>query len=126
MKRLYIAVVLLTAVIILCILTHGYQHHEIDRMLAALDSIETAARRGDTADALSQATSFAADYQRVSDWVSCYVSHSELRESRETAALLPALLEKGDSEELYMEIYRLRSQLTAIRQVDDPILRNIL
>ena len=126
MKRIYVALALLAAVILLCFLAHRYQHSEIDRMLTALDGIETAARRGDTADALSQAERFAADYQRVSDWISCYVSHSELRESRETAALLPALLEKGDSEELYMEIFRLRSQLATIRQVDDPILHNIL
>lgn len=126
MKRLYVAVVLLAAVIMLCVVTHLYQHGEIDDMLAALDGIETTARRGDMAAALSQAEAFAADYQRVSDRVSCYVSHSELRESRETAALLPALLEQGDSEELYMEIFRLRSQLLYIRQVDDPILRNIL
>lgn len=126
MKRLYIALVLLAAVATLCVYTHLYQHNAVDRMLTTLDTIEDAARRGDTAYALAQAEAFAATYERVSDRISCYVSHSELRESRETAALLPALLEKGVSEELYMEIFRLRSQLRYIRQVDDPILRNIL
>lgn len=126
MKRLYIAVVLLAAVVALCVLTHRYLHREIDRMLTTLEEIETAARRGDTDQALAKAATFAADYQQVSDWISCYVPHGELRESKETAALLPALLEKGVSEELYMEIYRLRTQLATIRQVDDPILRNIL
>lgn len=126
MKRIYIALLLLITVVFLCVLTHRYLHNEIDRMLTVLDSIEHTARQGDTAGALSQATSFATDYQRVSDWISCYVSHSELRESRETAALLPALLEQGDSEELYMEIFRLRSQLQNIQSVDDPIFRNIL
>ena len=126
MKRIYIAVALLAAVVALCVLTHRYQHHEIDRMLATLEDIETAARRGDTDHAIDRATAFAADYQRVSDWISCYVPHGELRESKETAAILPALLEKGVSEELYMEIFRLRTQLATIRQVDDPILRNIL
>ena len=126
MKRLYAAVALLAVVASLCLLTHRYQHREIDRMLTALDRIETAARRGDTAHALDQATAFAADYQRVSDWISCYVSHSELRESKETASILPALLEQGRSEELYMEIFRLRCQLVTIQQVDDPTLRNIL
>ena len=126
MKRLYVAVALLAAVISLCVLTHRYQHREIDRMLAALENIETAVRRGDVDHALTQATVFAADYQQVSDWISCYVPHGELRESKETAAILPALLEQGASEELYMEIYRLRTQLATIRQVDDPILRNIL
>lgn len=126
MKRLYAALVLLAAVATLCVCTHLYQHNAIDAMLSTLDAIEDAARRGDTAHARSQAETFARTYEQVSDQISCYVSHSELRESRETAAILPALLEKGVSEELYMEIFRLRSQLHYIRQVDDPTLRNIL
>ena len=54
------------------------------------------------------------------------MAHGELRESRETAALLPSLIANGDRNGLYMEIARLRAQLEYIRQVDDAILRNIL
>ena len=126
MKRLYIALALLLSVAALCVGAHLYQHTKTDRMLDTLDRIESAARRGDTAAAIRTARDFAAEYRRISDWISCYVAHSELRESQETAALLPILLEDDDTDELYMEIARLRSQLEYIRQVDDPILRNIL
>ena len=124
MKRLYIAVALLAAVAALCLFSHRYQHRQIDRMLDALDRIETLARDGDE-NAVTVAEEFAAEYRRVSDRISCYVPHGELRESRETAAILPALLKESEAD-VYTEIARLRSQLRYLQQVDDPLLRNIL
>ncbi len=125
MKRLYIAAVLLTAVAALCLLSNRYHHRQIDRMLQSLDHIEQMARAGDT-DALPLAETFAAEYRRLSDLISGYVSHNELRESREAATLLPTLLREQNEDELYMEIARLRGQLLYLRQVDDPLLQNIL
>ena len=66
------------------------------------------------------------DYQRLSNRISIYVPHGEIRESQETAAMLPALLREGSDEELAMEIARLRVQLKYLQQVDDPLLQNIL
>ena len=126
MKRIYIALALLAAVAALCVGSHLYLHAQTERMLTALNAIEDAYGKGDAEAAKRQAQDFAAAYRRVSDWVSCYVAHGELRESRETAALLPTLVANNDRNGLYMEIARLRAQLEYIRQVDDPILRNIL
>ncbi len=126
MKRIYIAVALLAVVAALCVGVHRYQHAQIDRMLDALAQVEEAYRLGDNDRAQQMAQDFAAAYRQVSDWVSCYVAHGELRESRETAALLPTLVANGEAEMLYAEMARLRAQLEYIRQVDDAILRNIL
>lgn len=126
MKRIYLAVALLLGVAMLCVGAHRYQHVQIDRMLDDLSRIEAAARRGDTDAAVRDARRFAAEYQRVSDWISCYVAHDELRESRETAALIPVLLEDGNGEELFLEIARLRAQLNHIRAIDDPLPQNVL
>lgn len=126
MKRLLIALVLLLTVTTLCISTHLYLHGRTDALLGTLDDIETAYRLGDTAVALSTAQDFADEYARTGDWISCYVAHGELREGRETAALLPTLLDSSDAEDVYVEIARLRAHLQYLRQVDDPILRNIL
>ncbi|MBR3778485.1 MAG: DUF4363 family protein [Clostridia bacterium] len=126
MKRLYIAIALLVSVATSCVLTHLYQHRQMDRMLTTLDRIEAAYRSGDADGAVTVAEDFAAEYQRICDRISCYVAHNELRESRETAALLPTLLREHSEEEIYMEIARLRAQLTFVRQVDDPLLQNIL
>lgn len=126
MKRLYIALLLLVTVATACFLSHRYLHRQTDRMLNTLQHIEEQYRNGDTASAIALAERFAADYQQVSDRISCYVAHSELQDSRETAALLPTLLRSGGEEELWMEMARLRSQLQHLQDVDDPILRNIL
>ena len=126
MRRLYIATVFLTAVVAACVLTHLYQHRQMDRMLDSLDRVEALYRDGDTDGAVTLAEDFAAEYQRICDRISCYVAHNELRESHETAALLPTLLQERSEEEIYMEIARLRAQLTFVRQVDDPLLQNIL
>ena len=126
MKRLYIALLLLAAVIGACVLSHRYLHRQTDRMLDTLQRMEELYRNGDTSSATTLAEQFADDYLRVSDRISCYIAHNELRESRETAALLPTLLRTGGEEELWMELARLRSQLQYLRQVDDPLLRNIL
>lgn len=126
MKRLYIAITLLAAVVAACVLAHIYQHRQMDRMIDTLDRIEVLYRSGDTETAVAMAEDFAAAYQRICDRVSCYVAHNELRESRETAAILPTLLKEDGKEELYMEMTRLRAQLIYVRQVDDPLLQNIL
>ena len=125
MKRLYIALFLLIAVMAVCVCSHRYQHRQIDRMLSRLEQIEAAARSGDS-HAVQMAEAFAADYRKISDRISCYVPHGELRESRETAALLPSLLRQNSRDELWMELARLRSQLMYIQQLDDPNLQNIL
>ena len=126
MKRLRIAVILLAGVAALCVITHLTHHRRIDRIMGQLDHIEELARGGNTEDAIHMATAFSEEYRKVSDLVSHYVAHSELRESRETAAMLPTLLQQGSEDELYMEIARLREHLRSLRQVDDPLLRNIL
>lgn len=126
MKRLRIAVILLAGVAVLCTVNHLAHHRRIDRVMSALDRIEELAREGDTPLALQTAEAFAREYQTVGDRISFYVAHSELRESRETAAMLPTLLRQGSDDELYREIARLREQLRNLRQVDDPLLRNIL
>ena len=126
MKRLYIAAALLAAVAALCVFAHLYQHRQIDGMLDTIDRIEETYRLGNTHKAVEIAEHFAADYQKISDRISCYIPHGELRESRETAALLPTLLREGKQEELLMEMTRLRAQLRYLRQIDDPTLQNIL
>lgn len=126
MKRLYIAAVLLAVVAGMCLLTHTTHRRRIDGAMATLDRIESLYRAGDTDAALREAEAFVSAYQRISDRISLYVAHGELREARETAALLPTLLQTGSEEELMMELTRLRAQLLYLRQVDAPLWHNIL
>ena len=126
MKRLYIAVFLLAMVVAACFFTQRYQHRQVKRMLSAIDYIEAQYRADNVDVALAEARQFAEEYRVLSNRISCYIAHGELQESRETAALLPTLIEEGEKDELFEEIARLRSQLTYLEQIDDPLLQNIL
>ena len=125
MKRLYIACALLAAVIALCVTSHLYLHHQIDRLLTDLDGIEAAYHRHDV-DIGERTRTFADEYERVSHWISCYIAHGELRDGQESAALLPTLVSRGEAENVQEEIARLRAHLIRLKHVDDPILHNIL
>lgn len=126
MKRLYIALFLLATVIAACVLTHCYQHRQLDRMLQQLDQIEHTVRAGDISHATQLAQEFSTAYRRVSNRISCYIAHGELLESRETAAILPTLVQTHSREDLLTDLERLRTQLLHLRQVDDPLPQNIL
>ena len=125
MKRLWCAVAILAVTLILCVATQWYQHRQVDRMLHDLDRLESAYTT-DREAAIGIAQGIADRYARVARVMNCYISHNDLAESEETAALLPALVKAGQEDELAMELARLREELTFLRSVDDPLLQNIL
>lgn len=126
MKRLWIAMALLAVAVGLCVATTLYQHRQIDRLSATLDRMESAYIAGDMSQARQLAQQVAEDYAAIGERLYCFVAHSELADSQETVAVLPALLRQGGEEELKMELARLREQLEYLRGVDDPTLWNIL
>lgn len=125
MKRLWCAVAILAVTLILCVATQRYQHRQVDRMLHDLDQLETVYTTDQEA-AIGIAQGIADRYTRVARVMNCYISHNDLAESEETAALLPALVKAAQGDELAMELARLREELTFLRTVDDPLLQNIL
>lgn len=126
MKRLWIAAGLLAVAILLCAVTTQYQHRQIDRMLSILERLEETYAAGDLDKARELAENLVKEYEKVSGVLYCFVAHSDLADSQETIALLPALLHQNGQEELKMEIARVRKQLQYLRGVDDPSLSNIL
>ena len=126
MKRLWIAAVLLVMVAGLCLVTEIYQHRRIEDMMTLLDELEYAYDEGDLNQAGQMAEQLTHQYESICRVMMCFTAHSDIAESQETAALLPVLLEQGQTEEWEMEIARLREQLVYLRNVDDPLLWNIL
>lgn len=126
MKRLWIATVILCGVVVLCVSTGAYRHHCIDAMQSTLHRLETAYRHGDVSYAQQLAQELIHQYEQSSDLLLCYTTHSDMAESQETVALLPTLLRQDSGDELEMEIARLRAEFAYLKQIDDPLLRNIL
>ena len=125
MKRIWIALALLAVTLAICFFTQSFQHRQMDRMLEILDRLEAAYSADDIPLAAAIAEEFNSRYQRIADIMDGYVAHDDLAESRETAAILPALLRQGGEEELHMELARIREQLRHLRIIDDPLPENI-
>lgn len=126
MRRLWLALVLLGCVVGLCAATTAFQQQQMERMLVALEAVETACQQGDLSRATSLAEELAHRYERINKVSMCFIAHSDLAESQETVRLLPALIRKGGDEEIAMEIARLRAEWQHLRSIDTPLLRNIL
>ena len=126
MKRIWIALALLGMVVSICIGGRIYLHRQAEQMEAILDRLEVAYNEGDTVAAHRIAEEFAHRFRHIGRTLDSFVPHDPLSETRETAAMLPALIRSGGEEELRMELARLREQLRHLRDIDDPSMENIL
>lgn len=124
MKRLWLAAALLLAVVGLCVATQAYMRRQTDTLLSALEALEASYSEGDFADTRRLAKKLAEDYTRRTRLMYCFVAHSDLEDSRETVALLPALLER-EQEDALAEMARLREQLKHLREIDLPTPENV-
>ena len=126
MKRLWFGVGLMLAVVGLCVGTQLYLHRQTEVLLSYLDGLEESYRAGDQEGAADWAQRIAEEYEQRTAPMDCFLAHSDLEDSRETAVLLLAVLEQDGREELLMELARLREQLEHLRHIDTPNWRNIL
>ena len=126
MKRLWFGVALMLAVVGLCVGTQLHLYRQTKVLLCYLDELEQSYREGDETAAAHWAQRIAEEYEQRTAPMDCFLSHRDLEGGRETAVLLPAVLEQDGREELLMEIARLREQLEHLRQIDRPTWRNVL
>ncbi len=126
MKRVYLAVGLLVAAVTLCVISLLYQQSQIDRLLAQVDDLESAYQSGETEEGIRQAKELAASYDRCARLFSCFMSHNELNDSLDAVVTLAASLQEDNPEEFLLELAKFRQQLTYMRQIEAPHIRNIL
>ncbi len=126
MKRLWLAVILLGFAVTLCIGSQLYQHRQMDILLAQLDELDKSYAAGDISRTTQIARQLAEEYRQRTALMDCYIAHGDLADSRETAALLPSILEQDNREEFLMETARLREQMEHLRGIEHPTFRNIL
>lgn len=125
MKRLWLAVALLLTAVGLCVASQSYLHRQTDALLTTLTALEDSYRAGDLPAARRWAGRLAEEYPRRTGLMYCFVAHSDLEESRETVATLPAILEQNHLEELLTETARLREQLQHLQSIDRPTPENV-
>lgn len=126
MRRLWAAVLLLTAVAALCFFTIRHQQKQVDALLKSLDKVEAAYRTNDTDKIHQLAKALQEEYEQRAAFLPYFISHDDLIESQEAVTMLTAALEEDNPEEFLLEAARLRQQLLWLREVDVPHWRNIL
>ena len=126
MKRLWLAVGIFTAIIVLCVTTLIYQRRQINRLLDNLDTVIAVFDSGDDERAYDLAVTLEVHFSSRTRFFPLFMAHGDLVECRESFALLPSILMDGDVEEFHMESTRCRIQLERLSKSELPTLENIL
>ncbi len=126
MRRIWIALALLSVVAGLCAFSVVLQDTQIDALLKELDALEQAYGAGNLEESRRLAADLAAQYERRTAMFPCFISHDDMAESQATVATLAASLEEDNPEEFKIETARLRAQLNWLLMVDKPVWQNIL
>lgn len=126
MKRLWVAVALLIAVMGLCVATRQYQKRQVNALLDVLDASVTAFNNGDGEEPRMLVTRFCEEYTWRTKLFPCFMSHADLEGLRESVAILPATLAGESTEEFLLEAARCRALLERLLAVERPGWQNIL
>lgn len=124
MKRMWIAAGLLATVAALCVGTLFFQLKTVDRLETELAAAANAVEEG-AEDAEEKVAAFAEDAKSAGDAVAFMARHADGHPLRESAALLPTLLEVGDRADFETEVARCRFLLTELREAEKPLFGNI-
>lgn len=125
MKRLWLAGALFAFAVGLCALSLGYQHRQVTALLEDLTRLETVYREQGAVAARPLAEDFAAEYTHRTRLFPYYISHSDLIDGQECAAVLPVVLAGEASEEFPMEAARCRTQLKKLLALETPTPENV-
>lgn len=126
MKRLWLAIGIFVAIIALCVTTLVHQRRQIDRLQNELDEVISTYNDGDNVRAYDLAVALEKDYTHRTRFFPLFMAHGDLIECRESFALLPSILQDGDTEEFHMESTRCRILLERLVKSDLPTLQNVL
>ena len=126
MKRVYLAIVLLTVVLIGCIVTIRAETVRLKELITLTEKMEACCREGDREQTLRLAQDLATQFPQKTRCFSLFLNHSVLTEIEECVIALPIHLESGNTEESLVEISRCRLLLQKQLEQELPTWENIL
>ncbi len=125
MKRLWVAITLIGSITILCIVSAIWQMHTLSKLEQALDQTEQLVRSGD----LKRGTDAAKAFQNLciesGEAFGFLEQHGDCFILKETASLLPTLLQQEELSLFYTEAARCRFCIKELRRERTPALNNI-
>ena len=125
MKRLWLAAALMIVAVGLCVLSLAYQRRQVAALLEELTQVEEVYRTSGADAAQAPAQRFSEDYTRRTRLFPFYISHDDLIDGQESAAILPVILDSEAQEEFPIEAARCRTQLKKLLALETPTPENV-
>ncbi len=125
MKRLWLAAALAGLVVGLCALSLTCQRRQVTVLLEELTRVEEVYRAEGADAAQPLAQQFSEDYTRRTRLFPYYISHDDLIDGQECAAVLPVILSSEAQEEFPVEAARCRTQLKKLLALETPAPENV-
>lgn len=125
MKRLLLAVALLTVTLSICVAGWWTLRWQTGQWLSLLDDTEAAFRAGDLKTAAATAEVLSTAISEQNRWLPLFLTHEPVDKVEESAALLPALI-KSDRGSTVEELARCRLLLKQLGEFEDIGLGNVL
>ena len=124
MKRLLIAVALLTLTAVLCVGTHVFLEQATAQMLHTLDTANAALTRGDLDAADEAVQTFCHDFEQKNRVLPLFFPHEKMDAIEESAAQLSSLTQQNTAH-LAEELAQCRYHVQHLRQSERLTLTNI-
>lgn len=126
MKRVIIAIVLLAAVVIGCVIMLLFERQVFEDLTDLIDTAETCYRNGDVEGALAAAERLSKQVPKNAHRLCVFLPHQTLSELEKVTAGLPLILQYGDPRDFPAEARRCRLMLQRVWDQEKPLLENIL
>lgn len=125
MKRVWFAVIIIGLVTGLCAFSTWWQQQTLTEMETALDATERLVEQGNVKAALSSAKTFEQLCMESGEHFAFLEQHGDSFTLKETASLLPTLLEQEELSLFFTEAARCRYCIEELRRERTPALNNI-
>lgn len=125
MKRVYIAIVLLTVITIGCIAAIMVERRQLKDMIAMTQQMEQHFRDGETEEARTLAETLADEFSKRTRPFALFLHHSVLADIEECVILLPLYLESDERDDFLAEVSRCRLLLEKQLQLEMPSWENV-
>lgn len=126
MKRMIVSAVLLLIIGSICLVALYVQQAGTTELLELLEQMDTAFSAGDLDACERLSEQFPREVEKKVPVFSLFLQHKDLKDIQELSVMLPVLLRQEDHAHYYSELARCRNILERLRELEYPVLQNIL
>ena len=126
MKRVYVAVALLSVVIVGCVISIRLEEKHLTDMIETTKQMERCCEEGNTETAEKLANQLLSEFSEKTQTFALFLHHSVLKEIEESLIALPYHLRCGETDHFLSEAARCRLLLETQLETEKPTWENIL